>query len=336
MKYEKLSKNLLIIYGDLLFNIDIKRFYKFHLKKKSDLTILSHPSDHLFDSDIIQTDKANAVNEVYLKPHDKNLLSNNNTMAGIFIIKKKLIKNIPRNKKYDFSKNFLKFLNKKKKYKLFSYNTREYCKDFGTPKRLTKVRKDFNNSKHNYLYYKKKIPAVFLDRDGVLNKDKGPFKYSNPTNFFKNTLKALLKLRRSKYLIIQITNQSGVAKGIITLNELEKSIKKYEMFLSKKGFYFDKIYFCPHHPLKGFKGENKKFKIKCSCRKPKPGLIYKAKKEFNIELKKSFFVGDNITDHKAAHKAGVKSILLNKDFAQKCNCLYKKDILSATNYILKQ
>ena len=336
LKYEKLSKNLLVIYGDLLFNIDIKRFYKFHLEKKSDLTILSHPSDHLFDSDIIQTDKTNAVKKVHLKPHNKKLLSNNNTMAGIFIIKKKLIKNIPRNKKYDFSKNFLKFLNKKKKYKLFSYNTREYCKDFGTSKRLKNVRKDFNNSKHNYLYFKKKIPAVFLDRDGVLNKDKGPYRYSNPTNFFKNTLKALLKLRKSKYLIIQITNQSGVAKGIITLNELEKSIKKYEMFLSKEGFYFDKIYFCPHHPLKGFKGENKKFKIKCSCRKPKPGLIYKAKKEFNIELKKSFFVGDNITDHKAAYKAGVKSILLNKDFAQKCNCLYKKDILSATNYILKQ
>ena len=62
-------------------------------------------------------------------------------------------------------------------------------------------------------------------------------------------------------MIIQITNQSGVAKGIITLNELENSIKKYEMFLSKKGFYFDKIYFCPHHPLKGFKGENKNLKL---------------------------------------------------------------------------
>ena len=107
LKYEKLSKNLLVIYGDLLFNIDIKRFYKFHLKK-SDLTILSHPSDHLFDSDIIQVDNTSVVKKVYLKPHDKKLLSNNNTMAGIFIINKKLIKNIPRNKKYDFSKNFFK------------------------------------------------------------------------------------------------------------------------------------------------------------------------------------------------------------------------------------
>tara|TARA_B100000989_G_scaffold38329_1_gene24291 strand:+ start:21226 stop:21903 length:678 start_codon:yes stop_codon:yes gene_type:complete len=119
LKYEKLSKNLLVIYGDLLFNIDIKRFYKFHLEKKSDLTILSHPSDHLFDSDIIQTDKTNAVKKVHLKPHNKKLLSNNNTMAGIFIIKKKLIKNIPKNKKYDFSKNFLNFLNKKKNINYF-------------------------------------------------------------------------------------------------------------------------------------------------------------------------------------------------------------------------
>tara|TARA_B100000029_G_scaffold449008_1_gene471877 strand:+ start:543 stop:1820 length:1278 start_codon:yes stop_codon:yes gene_type:complete len=335
LEYKNLSKDILIIFGDLLFNIDFKKFFYFHKNNGSDLTIFTHPSDHLFDSDIIDTDEKNIVRNIFLKPHKKKIITKNITIAGIFIIKKKLLKEIPKNKKYDFSKNFIKNIINKK-FKVMSYNSREYCKDFGTPKRLKRVRVDFINSKHKYLHNKNKIPAIFLDRDGVINKDQGPLKYSNPMNFFNNSLKALIKLRKSEYLIFLITNQSGVAKGFISLNKLINSFKKYEMHLSKKNFYFDKIYFCPHYPIKGYRGENKKFKIKCNCRKPKPGLIFKAKNEFNIDLSKSYFVGDSITDHQAARRAKVKSILLNKVFANKRNYIYKRDILAATNYILKQ
>ena len=162
----------------------------------------------------------------------------------------------------------------------------------------------------------------------------GPDKYSDPFSFLKNSIKSLIKLRKSKYLIFLITNQPSVAKGFISYHQLIKSFKEYEMFLSKKGFYFDKIYFCPHHPDKGFKGENLKFKINCKCRKPKPGLIYLAKNEFNINLKKSYFIGDSANDYFASIKAKVKPIILNKNFKDDKNCIYKHNIEQAINYIL--
>ena len=178
------------------------------------------------------------------------------------------------------------------------------------------------------------LKCIFLDRDGVINKDMGPNQYSNPFNFLNDAIKSLIKLRKSKYLIFLITNQPSVAKGFITHQQLKKSLLKYEIFLSSKGFYFDKIYFCPHHPHKGFKGENIKFKINCICRKPKPGLLYLANREFNLDLKKSFFIGDSSNDYFAALKAKVKLIIINKNFKHNKKCVYKRNILEAVNYII--
>lgn len=334
LKQKNFTDNILIIFGDLLFKIDFQKYFSYHLKNNSDLTVLSHPSDHLFDSDIIDVDKDNKIKKIFLKPHKKKLLTNNLTMAGIFILKKSLLSVIPKKKKLDFSKFFLKKIIKLNK-KVFSYYSREYCKDFGTPKRLKKIRSHYRKLYLNYYSFRNKIPAIFLDRDGVLNKDLGPNKYSNPLDLLDNSLKALKKLRNSKYLIVLVSNQSSVAKGFLTLDQLNYSFKIYQSFLAKQNFYFDMIYYCPHHPERGFKGENLKYKINCKCRKPKPGMLLKAKKDLNIDLKNSYFVGDNITDFKAADKVKVKSILVKRFDSIKRKYIYKKDILSAANYILK-
>ncbi len=332
LNYSKLKKDILIIYGDLLFNINIKKFYRQHLINKSDVTIFSHPSDHLYDSDILDVDDKNKIKKIFFKPHKKKILSKNLSMAGIFIIKKKVLKIIPKNKKFDFSKNFLKSI-LRKKFKVTSYQSREYCSDLGTPQRLYKVVNDYKKSKHLYYSYNNKLPAIFVDRDGVINKDHGPLRYSDPLKFLSGSLKGLKMLRKSKYLIFLITNQGAIAKGLISYESAVNSFKEYEMYLSKKNFYFDKIYFCPHHPKKGFPNENKKYKISCSCRKPKPGLIYRAKKEFNIDLKNSYFIGDSINDYLAASRAGVKAIMIKKILKNDKNYIYKKNLFSAAKYV---
>ena len=334
LNYKKIKNNLLIIYGDLLFKINLRKFFVKHIYSKSDVTVFSHPSDHLNDSDILDINNHNEVKNIYFKPHKKNIVSKNLTMSGIFIIKKKLLKLIPKNKKFDFSKNFLRLI-LKKKYKIYSYQSREYCGDIGTPYRLIAAKKDYKNLKHKYLSINNKIPAVFIDRDGVINRDLGPSKYSNPMKFLPGSLKGLQLLRNTKFLIFLITNQGAIAKGLISYDSVINSFKKYEMYLSKNKFYFDKIYFCPHHPKKGFPNENKKYKINCSCRKPKPGLIYKAKREFNIDLKKSYFIGDSINDYLAAKKAGVKTIIIKKIFKLKKKYIYKKNLLEAVKFIKK-
>ena len=329
---KNLKRDLLILFGDLLFDINFKKFYNFHLKNNSDITILSHPSDHLFDSDILEVDTNNRVQNIYFKPHTKKILVNNLTMAGIFIINKKLLKEIPKNKKQDFSKNFLRN-SLKKNYRIFSYKTREYCKDLGTFKRFKKVKKDFKLKKNKYFKLENKVKAIFLDRDGVINVDQGPLKYSNPLNFLPNTKNALNRLRKLNYLIILITNQPSVAKGFMTIEKLENSFKSLETNLSKINFYFDSVYYCPHYPISGYKNENKHYKISCTCRKPKPGMIIKASKDFNIDLKNSFLIGDSLTDYQTAKAAKVKPIILNKLSDKFIDYKYKNDLNAAAKYI---
>ena len=334
LNHNNLQNDLLIIFGDILTNFDISLFYKKHSSSNADVTIFSHPSNHLMDSDILDTDNKNIVKNILFKPHKKDIISNNLGMAGIFFIKKKLLKLIPKNKKFDFSKDFLKLIIKKN-YKILSYQSREYCSDIGTFKRLAKGKKDLKDLKLNYLDIHNKIPAIFLDRDGVINNDDGPLKYSNPLNFIKGSLKGLQQLRKSKYLIFLITNQGAIAKGLISFESVIESHKKFEMYLSTKNFYFEKIYFCPHHPVKGYLGENKRYKIVCECRKPKPGLIFKAQKEFNIDLKNSYFIGDQLTDFLVAKNAGIKIIMVKKLSNKLKGYTYKKNLLEAVNYIFQ-
>ncbi len=327
-----LKKNILIIFGDILFEIDFSKLLNFHNKNKSDITILSHPSDHMFDSDIIDVDTKNRVKQFHFKPHKKKIISRNLTMAGIFLINKKLLNLVSKNKKQDFSKNFLR-LALQNKYKIYSYKSREYCKDLGTNIRFKKVKKDFNLKKHVLLSLEKKTRAIFLDRDGVINIDEGPKKYSNPLNFIKNSVKGLVRLRKLNYLIILITNQSAVAKGFLNIDKLENSFRKLETKLSKYSFYFDEIYYCPHYPEIGYKGENKKYKIKCACRKPKPGMILSAAKKYNIDLKNSYFIGDSLRDYQAAKAAKVNPIILKKLDKSIKDYKYLKDLNAASYYV---
>ena len=186
------------------------------------------PLFSLFQEDeAIDVDTNNRVKKIFFKPHKKKIISNNLTMAGIFIVKSNLIKKIPKNKKQDFSEDFLKNCIKKK-VRIYSYKSREYCKDLGTSKRYLKVLNDFKKGIPKKLRFRNKLKAVFIDRDGVINVDQGPKKYSDPTNFLSGALKALRKLQKMKYLKILITNQPAVAKGFITIKGLQKSFKKLE------------------------------------------------------------------------------------------------------------
>jgi D-glycero-D-manno-heptose 1,7-bisphosphate phosphatase len=111
-----------------------------------------------------------------------------------------------------------------------------------------------------------------------------------------------------------VTNQPVVARGEVTFGELENIHMKMETELGNEGAYLDAIYYCPHHPDKGFIGEVPKLKIDCDCRKPKPGMLLKAAEDFNIDLGQSFMVGDSKNDVKAGEAAGCRSFLLGRDY----------------------
>ena len=328
IKYK--SKNYLIIFGDLFFNINFKKFCEFHIKNKSDLTLLVHPNDHPVDSDILEINEKNQLIKFHKKPHKKNNIGNL-SLSGILIINKKILVHIKPNKFQDLSKNILPKL-LKKKCKIFAYNTREYVKDIGTPQRIRLVKKQIQTKKFVNRNINKKLPAIFLDRDGVINKEYPNRKYQNPMEINKGAISAVKKINKKGYLSVIVTNQPAVAKGFITLDKLKNDHKKLEYYFGKHGAYFDRIYFCPYHPDKGFKGENKKFKKKCSWRKPDNGMFLQAIKDLNIDTKKSYMIGDQSVDYYAAKKTGIKCLIVGKRFKMKGMKNYKS-LYNATRAI---
>ncbi len=140
--------------------------------------------------------------------------------------------------------------------------------------------------------------------------------------------------------MIIITNQPVIARGDCTFEKLETIHNKIETLLGKDGAYLDGIYFCPHHPDRGFKGEKKSLKMKCKCRKPNIGLLLDAQKNYNIDLSKSWFIGDTTSDILTGYRAGTKTILVDTGYAGEDKKYkikpnyYAKSLLEAINLII--
>ena len=147
-----------------------------------------------------------------------------------------------------------------------------------------------------------KNKAVFLDRDGVINKKRiDHVKSVDEIKIFSNVGDAIKLLRDKGYLVIIITNQSVIGRNIISEKKLDEIHIELKNYLKQSNTYVDSIYYCPHIPEQN-----------CDCRKPKPGLIFEACQDFDIDLKNSYFIGDSISDLDAAGNAGCKGILLKQ------------------------
>jgi len=158
---------------------------------------------------------------------------------------------------------------------------------------------------------KKKLKkSIFLDRDGVINKDKGYVYKLEDFEFEKNALEGLKLIDFNRYLVFIICNQAGLARGYYKKEDFEKLDRWLRNFLLERGIQIKKTYYCPHHP----EGKIKQFRKKCSCRKPEIGLLLRAEKEFNIDLKKSYLVGDKTSDILAGNRAGCKTILVKTGY----------------------
>ena len=323
-------ENFLIIYGDLIFNIDLRKFIKFHLQKKSHLSFLVHPSDHPSDSDIVEVDKDFKIIKLHKNPHKKENIGNL-CISGISIINKEILKYLKPNKFQDFSKDVLEKL-LKTNLKIYAYNTREYVKDAGTLDRINLIKKQIRTKIYTNGNLSKKMPAIFLDRDGVINEDNLKKQYQNPLKLNYGAVKAVKLINDNGYLSVIVTNQAAVAKGFITLEKLENDHKKLEYLFGKNNAYFDRIYYCPYYPHKGFKGENIKFKKRSSWRKPNNGMFLRAIKDLNINKKNSYVIGDRDVDYLAAKKTGIKCLIVGKKFVKKGLINYK-NLYSATRSI---
>ena len=320
---DKLTEDFLLLNADSVFNIDFNRFVDFHKSHNALATLFTHPNDHPYDSGLIIADGNKSVQKWLAKEDERPEFYKNRVNAGLHIISPKLLENDIDLPKIDLDRHLLKPL--AGSGKMFCYDSPEYVKDMGTPERFEAVTKDFGSGKVFARNLRNKQKAIFLDRDGTINKYKGFLRNIDDFELLPTVAEAIKLINRSGYLAIVVTNQPVIARGEVTFAELDEIHNKMETLLGAEGAYLDGIYFCPHHPDSGFEGEVRELKFDCDCRKPKPGMLLQAAKDFNIDLKQSYMIGDGEHDKGAGEAAGCKTKIIPTD----------GDLLKAVNEILE-
>jgi histidinol-phosphate phosphatase family protein len=307
--FENLAERFVVLYGDTMVNVDLDRIWNAHEKARADATLLLHPNDHPFDSDLVEIDSNSFVTAFHNRPHAENVWRQNLVNAGLYVLEKSALKSHRPSAILDFGKDVFPAMVRARK-RLLGYNSPEFIKDIGTPERYDKISAQFAAGVVQRSSLATPQRAVFLDRDGTLIPDKDCLRNADDLELLPHVAEAIHELNHNGWRTVVVTNQPVVAKGWCSKAELQNIHNKLETLLGREHAFLDRIYFCPHHPEKGFAGERPELKIDCDCRKPKIGMIQKAVEELNIDLKQSWLIGDTTTDLQTARNADLKSILV--------------------------
>lgn len=312
---DQLTDEFLLLNADAVFDVNFKRFVEAHHKMGGLVTLFVHSNSHPYDSGLLITDKNGAVVQWLAKEDKRPQWYFNIVNAGLHVMNKKVLDHIVETPKVDLDRQILKPL--AGTGKMFVYNSPEYVEDMGTPERYDKVQRSFRSGMIHARNLTNRQKAVFLDRDGTINRYVGYLTNAEDFELLPGVAEAIRKINLSGYLAIVVTNQPSIARGELSYDGLDEIHKKMETLLGQQGAYVDHIYFCPHHPDKGFPGEVPSLKFKCSCRKPKPGMLLQAAEDFNIDLSSSWMIGDDERDVGAGKNAGCHTALIgDQDFGQ--------------------
>lgn len=299
---KKLINNFILVNGDTIFNVNLVDFYNHSLKKNTKICSIA-----------LCTNKVNnynkKLNNLEVKNNKIEFKRNGKLMnGGIYFFTPKIF-NYLNKKQLSLENEVIHKLILKKK--IIGFRFSDYFIDVGTPDTYYLAKKQIKN------IFKK--PAAFLDRDGVINHDYGYVHNFKNFKFRKNVINGIKYLIKKNYYIFIVTNQAGIAKKKFKETDFIKLHSKIDNFLKFKGIYFDDIKYCPFH----IEAKLKKFKINSNRRKPGIGMIQDLKKNWNIDLKKSFVIGDKKSDQLMAKKANLSFKFASNDFL--------KDVKKMTN-----
>ena len=329
-KMPELTEDFLLLCGDVMIDVDFNRFIHFHQRNHARASLMVHPNGHPYDSSLLVTETLSPQEKGglpiethrvtgWLNKEDSRTYYKNRVNAGIEIISPQLLAETMKNftprhpetpDKIDLDRDVLK--PNIKSGHIFAYDTPEYIKDMGTPDRYYEVEQDLQSGKVSARNLSKRQKAIFLDRDGTINVYKGFLTKAEYFELIPGAAEAIKLINRSGFLTIVVSNQPIIARGECTFAELQTIHNRMETLLGQEGAFVDAIYYCPHHPDKGFEGERPEYKIDCNCRKPKSGLFLQAAKDWNIDLSASYMIGDSERDVEAGNAAGCKQSYLLK------------------------
>lgn len=329
---DQLTDDFLLLNADAMFDVDFNRFVRFHKAHGGLVTLFAHPNSHPYDSGLLIVDEKNCVQQWLTKEDPRPEYYRNIVNAGLHVVSPNVLDMVVPAGKVDLDRQILKPLAGKDT--MFAYLSPEYVSDMGTPERYQKVCRDFEKGNIASRNLKRPQKAVFLDRDGTINQYVGFLRDIESFELLPGVGEAIRKINGSGYLAILVTNQPVIARGEVTRGQLQQIHNKMETLLGQEGAYLTAIYYCPHHPHKGYEGEIPELKFDCDCRKPKPGMLNQAAADFGIDLTESWMVGDSENDILAGIRAGCRTALITEEKENYGQTVTVDSLLSFVNQML--
>ncbi|RUM08861.1 HAD-IIIA family hydrolase [Rhizobium chutanense] len=302
---DSVTGDVLIVYGDMLFDIDLSALARHRQQFPAALTIIAHPNDHPRTSDLV-VQKDGYLQRLLPRKAPRDADWRNLVPAGLYVACDQFFEELLPGQTADMIHDVIPDL-LKRSIPVAIYDTPEYMKDTGSPNRHAAAEEDLRQERVHAVHLSVKRPAVFFDCDGVLNEDVGGHGVIHPdqVKLIGRAGEAVRLAREAGFLAVAVTNRPQVAKGLLDETGLDHVLGRLEAELAEEGGVLDRIYFCPHHPDKGFPNEVAALKINCECRKPGDLMIRQAMAELPIERSKSVIIGDSLRDIGAGRRAGI-------------------------------
>lgn len=303
------EESFFLVFGDVLFDIDLQRMADFHRGRNAAATLFVHPNAHPFDSDLVIHDTDSRVLRFDSKHNVRDYWYRNCVNAGFYLLNRAVCQRVPPQTKVDLEKELLAELIQAGE-PVYAYQSSEYIKDVGTVERITRAEEELGGGLVGKRSLRNQQRAIFLDRDGTVNRKNGLICWEEQFELEDGAAEAIRKINQSGYLAIVVTNQPVVARGLCGIEDVERIHMKMETLLGREGAYLDAVRFCPHHPDKGYPEENPAYKIPCHCRKPDTGMLEECVERFNIDLQRSWMIGDTTMDIQTGKNAGTNTALV--------------------------
>lgn len=308
---EKLDENFLMVYGDVYIDFDVRAFCNAHEHAHALASFLVRPSSHPWDSNLIQAGKDKMITQ-FVVEHKPGEHYQNLGDCAVYVVNKRVLDFIPQGKS-DFMKHvFPKALESGEKLLAYELESSGFVRDMGKPERFPIVEKYLKDRDEILAARRERLPikTVFLDRDGVINREVDLLTRPDQLELLPGVTEAIKLFNNKGMKVIVVTNQPQVARGLVTESTLELIHNKMKRLLESGGAHIDALYYCPHHPETQHGEGVEKLRKGCDCRKPASGMILQAKDEHKIDLRSSIIVGDSWTDTLAGQNAGIRTILL--------------------------